>query len=479
MKRIAAAIMSLAMILTFFLPVNAFTIIYDGKTEDYPWDPITMVVDGTVVKTKEMPPISLNGRTLVPAREFFEQLGASVTWVQSKKQVIVEYNGERIVMTIGSRVVFVGDKSVQISSSDPAPKIINDKTMIPVRLVAEAFGFEVEWVNSTREVRLTSPKTSAENVVATSVLLTTEGSTDEILIMTSEYVEPSIFKMQNPERVVIDLYGVKAKVNDGSITTGGATLSKVRYSQHSDKFRVVADMTCVAEATAEKSANGIIIKLKKTGELDETDSSLTDSNEESDDNSSNDIVDLNGKTVVVDAGHGGSDPGAIYPVGSSSPTIREKDVTLAIALKVRDNLKAKGINVIMTRSSDTYPTLQDRVEIANDSGADLFVSIHCNSMTDKDNIDGAQVYYFGSSEFGKQYASIVYNNIVKYTGMTKRGIQDGSTLYVIKNTNMPAILTEGGFVSNANDRAYLLSTEGQSAIAKAIADGVAEALKLL
>jgi len=180
--------------------------------------------------------------------------------------------------------------------------------------------------------------------------------------------------------------------------------------------------------------------------------------------------------VVIDAGHGGTDPGAMFPVNSQNPEIREKDITLDIATKVNARLTAVGVKTVMTRSGDTYPTLQERAEIANNSGADLFVAIHCNSMENKYEIDGAQVYYHGGSDIGKKFAQIVYDNIVEYTGMTKRGIQDGSSLYVIKHTSMPAILTEGGFVSNSKDRAYLLSEEGRQAIANAISDGIIEML---
>ncbi len=466
MRMAAAVMLSVVMIFVCAFPASAFTIIYDGKTEDYPWDPITMVVDGTVVETEEMPPIILNGRTLVPAREFFEQLGAEVNWDQNTRRVTVEYNGVRIIMTIDLKTVFVGDNSVMISDEDPAPKIINDKTMIPVRFVAEELGFNVEWVNSTRSVVITSPNT--ETVTVSSVVFGSNDA-DELFVTMDGIVEPDIFMMQNPFRVVIDFYGAQPTMKDGSITADGSAVSKIRYSRHDDRFRIVADMKCGADIEVEDHGNGILITFIPTGAEEPTEEETQVPSD----------TEISGMTVVVDAGHGGSDPGAIYPAESSNPSIREKDVTLAIALKVRDSLKAKGVNVIMTRDGDTYPTLQERVEIANASGADLFVSIHCNSMANKDEIDGAQVYYFGSSVFGKKFATIVYNNIIEYTDMTERGIQDGSTLYVIKNTVMPAILTEGGFVSNAKDREYLLSDEGQTAIAKAISDGVAEALKLL
>lgn len=477
MRKTAALIMTAVMLLLLVIPVNAFTIVYDGKVEDYPWDPIVLVVDGQTVETKEMPPIILNGRTLVPAREFFEQLGAKVTWDNSAKRVIIEYNGEKIILTINSRTVYIGTNSATISPSDPAPKIINDKTMIPVRFVAEEFGFEVEWVNETRTVRITSPE--AEEVRLTNVAFSAEEDADTIFIAMDEFVNPNIFRMQDPDRIVIDVYGTKATIKDGSITADGQAVKTVRYSQHPDRFRVVVDLKAEADYEVFKLKNGVEISVIKTGDYEEIEEAPS---EESTDKTEEDATIPNDDgtfVVVVDAGHGGTDPGAMYPTGSSNPEIKEKDITLDIALKVRENLIAAGVKVIMTRNGDTYPTLKERVEIANNSNADLFVSVHINAMDNKDEIDGAQVYYYAESSFGKKLATLVYDRIIDYTGMTKRGVQDGSAFYVVKNTKMPAILTECGFITNESDRKYLKTEKGRQAIADAISDGVLEALDLL
>lgn len=452
------------MIFSFCAISFAQTITYDGITEEYPWAPIVMVVDGNTVETGEMPPIILNGRTLVPAREFFEQLGAKVGWEQETKTVTVSCDGEDIVMKIDSRSVYKGNKVLEISQSDPPPKIINNKTMIPVRFVAEELGFSVSWENETRTVNISSPNKGS--VTLKGIELLNENGKDVIFARVSDFVNPNVFKMQSPDRIVIDIYGVKSAIKDGSVNKSGISVEDVRYSAHDDRFRIVADMSAGADFAVEKRENGIAVILTPTGEP---------STEKPSENNS----DVSGRTVVIDAGHGGSDPGAIFPHNSLKPNIREKDVALAVALKVRDALEAAGVNVVMTRDSDTFPSLKERVEIANASGADLFVSIHCNSMETRFDVDGAQVYYHTSSEFGKKFATIVYDKIIDYTGMTKRNIQDGSTLYVIRHTSMPAILTEGGFVSNEKDRRYLLSEEGRQALANAIADGVIEALELL
>lgn len=482
MRKAAALLMTAVILLLSVIPINAFTIVYDGKTEDYPWDPIVLVVDGHTVKTEEMPPVILNGRTMVPAREFFEQLGASVSWDNDSQRVIIEYNGEKIILKINSRTVYIGSNSASISSSDPAPKIINNKTMIPVRFVAEEFGFDVQWVNETRTVSITSP--DKETINLTKVTFSSDDDSDCIFVQLDEFVNPNVFKMESPDRIVIDVYGTKATLKDGSIACDGEAVKSVRYSQHSDRFRIVADLKAEADFEVLKLKNGVEISIIKTG-----DEIVSDKNENDDVNVPDDDEEVNedatienpdGKmTVILDPGHGGTDPGATYPVGVKDPNYKEKDITLAVALKVRENLEKQGINVIMTREDDVYPTLKERVEMANSSTADIYVSIHVNAMENKDGIDGAQVYYHKGSEFGKKLAEHVYNGIIEHTNLTKRGIQDGSSLYVIRNTKMPAILTEGGFITNKGDREYISSEKGIREMAAGISEGIMEALDLL
>ena len=482
MRKAAAFLMTAVMLLLSVIQTNAFTIVYDGKTEDYPWDPIVLVVDGNTVETEEMPPIILNGRTMVPAREFFEQLGATVTWDNDSQRVIIEYNGEKIILKINSRTVYIGSNSASISASDPAPKIINNKTMIPVRFVAEEFGFDVQWVNDTRTVRITSPDT--EEVRLTNVTLSSEDETDCVFVQLDEFVNPNVFKMEEPDRIVIDIYGAKATIKDGGIEKEGTAVKGIRYSQHEDRFRVVADLKAEADFEVLKLKNGVEISIIRTG--DEIIPDKDDENENlppEEDNNINEDASIDNSdrkfTVILDPGHGGTDPGATYPVGVKNPIVKEKDITLDVALRVKGQLEAAGFKVIMTRTGDVYPTLKERVEMANSSSADLYVSIHVNAMDNKDEIDGAQVYYHKDSEFGKKLAKYVYESIIEHTSLTRRGIQDGSSLYVLKNTKMPAILTEGGFITNEKDREYINSEKGRKEMADAISEGILEALDLL
>lgn len=172
---------------------------------------------------------------------------------------------------------------------------------------------------------------------------------------------------------------------------------------------------------------------------------------------------IKNKVIVIDPGHGGNDTGALR--GS----VLEKDLTLDIALKLRKVLKEKGFNkVIMTRTSDTTLSLADRVRIANDYNADLFVSIHINSSV-KSEINGIETHYY--SDRGYDVAKVIHKELISNISATDRGLFK-SKFYVINHTEAPAVLLELGFISNEQEKNLLTSERRQTDSAQAIADGI-------
>lgn len=177
-------------------------------------------------------------------------------------------------------------------------------------------------------------------------------------------------------------------------------------------------------------------------------------------------------TITIDAGHGGYDSGAVGPTG-----VLEKNITLPIALKVGEILSKKGMNVVYTRTSDkvVWPSdvgadLQKRSDISDKANADYFVSIHANSV-DVPSVNGLETYYFQGSLKGEKLAKSVEQELVKITGLKDRGVKTGD-LYVLKNTNAVAILTEIGFISNPEQEKILNTPEYQNKYAEAIATGI-------
>ncbi|TCL36546.1 N-acetylmuramoyl-L-alanine amidase [Anaerospora hongkongensis] len=167
---------------------------------------------------------------------------------------------------------------------------------------------------------------------------------------------------------------------------------------------------------------------------------------------------VQGRTIVVDPGHGGSDAGAL-----GTHNIAEKDVTLGIALELKKMLAAKGANVVLTRSSDrdvAYSGASDkeelaaRVNVANRLDADLFVSIHADAHSTQD-AQGTTTYFYEKTDEDRRFAQILQSNLVRQVGLFDRGFEEND-YYVLENTHMPAILAEVAFLSNPQE-AKLLS----------------------
>ncbi len=172
--------------------------------------------------------------------------------------------------------------------------------------------------------------------------------------------------------------------------------------------------------------------------------------------------------VVIDAGHGGWEPGA----GNGS--INEKDVVLAISLEIEKQLKEKNIDYYMIRTDDTYVSLEDRAKIANEKKGRLFISIHNNSFTDPSQ-GGILTAYNPYSPIGEDIARIMQSKISDI-GMRDRDIMPRPNLYVLRHTEMPSLLLEIGFISNKNDLKLLTDSDFQQKCALSIVDGIEEIL---
>ena len=178
---------------------------------------------------------------------------------------------------------------------------------------------------------------------------------------------------------------------------------------------------------------------------------------------------LNGLKIVIDPGHGGKDPGAIFA------GVSEKQVTLPISRKVIAKLEKLGVQAITTRSGDTYPSLDARASLANRRRADLFISIHANSAPRR-SARGVEILYRADGARGRKsraLATAVVDAIVSRThSYNRRARADSRGLRVLKSTRMPAILVEVGFLTNTGDRRKLVTSRYQDKVAQGIVDGI-------
>lgn len=179
------------------------------------------------------------------------------------------------------------------------------------------------------------------------------------------------------------------------------------------------------------------------------------------------------KTIVLDAGHGGKDK------GTSVDGIYESDINLNIVLKLRNELIKQGVNVILTRDGDydlSSPNISrrkksdfdNRIKLINNSNADLYISIHINYL-DETKYYGAQVFYTNSN---KKLADVIQNKLIRKLNSPMSSKELSDSIYMYKKLNIPGVLIECGFISNAKERKLLVSEEYQDKIVDSIISGL-------
>jgi N-acetylmuramoyl-L-alanine amidase len=291
---------------------------------------------------------------------------------------------------------------------------------------------------------------------------------NSLMIAVDRDVTPNVFTMSGPERLVIDLPQAQfaetlangtpldASKSGSLEITDYPDVSKVRYALFSNNpstVRIVLDLNHKVNYQLVNENDGLIFVNLNT---DPSQGGGTSGGSGK-------------KTVVLDAGHGGSDPGAI-----SVTKKKEKDFNLAVVLKVKELLQNDpNINLVLTRESDTYPTLSDRVKIAENVKADIFISVHANSGSA--SASGVETYYTRAASL--DLAKVMHKHLVQASGLADRKVRTQS-LHVTRETTMPAVLLECGYLSNKNDDALLATDAYRSKVAQGIVDGIKEYLGL-
>ena len=197
---------------------------------------------------------------------------------------------------------------------------------------------------------------------------------------------------------------------------------------------------------------------------------------------STNVMQKNKKCVVIDAGHGGADPGKVGINGAL-----EKDVNLEIALLVKQYLEANDVEVVMTRETDEglydadssnkkVQDMKQRIELIDKTSPDVTVSIHQNSYPEE-YVHGAQVFYYEGSQEGQKLAESIQRQLVEKTDPeNKRQIKGNDSYYLLKKTGITIVIVECGFLSNSAEAEKLCSPEYQDRIAWAIHMGILQYL---
>ncbi len=466
----------------------------------YASDSISLVINSKKVEC-EVPPVIVNDRTLVPVRVLFEHLDAKVDWNGSLRQVMVTSGTTVMIFNIDSKIVYLNGA---IHTLDAAPVIINDRTLVPVRFISEKLGFIVGWDGSARCVSITKPKEHSSSVSITkppaddvndkrikltSVKLNETKTSYEIIVALEKKVTPKTMSLKEPDRLIFDFYDVNQTISDSNIPSKSEPLKEVRWAEHEDYTRLVVETSEECKYLIAYLSDGSCkITIQKSGIISSSAEDEEKKDEEQEPPKKQVIVPNGTPIVVLDAGHGGYDPGAIGKDANGNDYLYEKDVCLDIAKRTKLLLEAQGVDVIMTRNEDIsfadseMDDLIARCDIANNSGACLFVSIHNNAFTNP-AASGACVLYSGLSsnyDYGitnKKLAQNIQDSIISATSLYDRGIVESPGIVVLKKTVMPAVLIECAFITNPSDQLLLGSDNGRAKFSAAITRGITSSLR--
>ncbi|QSZ26921.1 N-acetylmuramoyl-L-alanine amidase [Aceticella autotrophica] len=502
----------LALVLTlsfFYITAYAFSqnIVLDGKRICYNGPDISITVDGNPFNTGDNPPLLIDGSTLVPARSVSEGLGADVKWDEGTQTVTVTKD-KVFKFKIGSNNATVDGKNVTLQ----APvRIINGGTSyVPIRFLFESLGYKVKWVDDKNLIQVTKimplptmvaakPAQVVNNVNIINFDKTEDNGTLTVSIKADGPIKYVKGDISNPDnyRVYFDLQNAVNQVSKERIDINVNGLKDVRIRQFNNDpavTRVVFDMDHNIPYNVNTSADGKTLNISFNNMKPNTaiaeNSPKPDSNNQtvplataptfvSRGNERNPIP--NKKIICIDPGHGGYDSGA---VGNG---LQEKDITLKLALKVRDLLK-NSCNVILTRDSDstswdsrdTYTDLQSRCDIANNANADYFISIHVNCGPGTDGTGFESFYYRNAPQASKDLGQKIHDSLAAFyasKGFCDRGYKECG-FYVLANTNMPATLIENLFINNPSDAKALSDDNFLNDLAGAIANALKNALNL-
>jgi len=260
-------------------------------------------------------------------------------------------------------------------------------------------------------------------------------------------------------------------------TTREMTLKIPKTAIELDNLDIDIDDNIVDLITIDKqsSARDYVIKFvlsKGTEVFDQTASEKTDALSFTFLN--NDLKNsiYRGRLIVIDPGHGGKDPGA------HGDNITEAEINLIAAKELKKKLEGLGFNVYMTRESNKYVGLYNRPQIANDLNAEAFISIHANAATNK-AATGIENLYYPEAGYSlkRELAREIQKKLIAYTGAVDRGIVERPNLVVTRETKMPSVIVEMGFLTNAEEEARLMNPAYMDSITNGIRDGLLQILK--
>ncbi|MEC0170015.1 N-acetylmuramoyl-L-alanine amidase [Paenibacillus graminis] len=471
---------------------------------------------------------NVNGSVMIPIRVVVENLGFEVLWEQKSHKVTVQQDGKSVQLAVGSKTADADGVTLALNA---APKQTGGTVLVPIRFVSEQFGLKVGWDNSDKTVYLSggaidSPGDSSSSQPSaapsptavpapTSVPAVSQGtegdivtgvteptptpipgsagtpagspqvmgavfSENRLIVSVAGSVKPNITQMGSPDRIVIDFPGAGfAPGFAGSfpgVSASGSPQGKLDVSGYPLITEVRYALFSVSPPTVRFVIQTVGSQPYQLSKDDSTGLVTVDLNVASSGTPPTGGTGITGKPVVaLDAGHGGTQSGAVSLTGKL-----EKNFNLAVIQKAGALLMQSGlVDVVFTRTEDVTLGLQKRVDIAEAAKANLFISVHGNSLPveypNRDKVNGSETYYSRAESL--PLAQILHKHLVAATGFKDNGIRSKS-LHVTRETSMPAVLLEVGYLTNPGNESAMYSEQLQDSLAREIVAGIMEYLGL-
>lgn len=493
----------LCILLFISTTVHSMSLYYDGAVHQHD-EVITLKINGTPLSF-DVPPVIIHDRTLVPSRGLFEQLGATVEWKNNTRQVVITSDDVEIILTVDAAAAKINGEVVMM---DVPAKIINDRTMIPVRFVSEHLGLSVGWEQSTKTVSVDQ----ICNYTITDILYNTKQH--RITVKADAPIVNAKDLVLEETRIVINFPDAKVFGGSGKLNGESEQLKEIRWAQYrtipyigrlvveleeqteyhisysEDQRELYLDVKVTEITTPVPSPVQSPPPVTSTPKPVPTPSSQPDSTPEPTPTPipfvappvSATVLNEAAKEllVVIDPGHGGTDVGAVGR--DSGGETYEKDINLSIANKANALMKSAGVKTYMTRSTDVAVDLFERPEIANRMNATLFLSVHNNSFTNSE-AHGTTVLYYPDGNptmdhkmTSYRFSYLLQEELVSALGRYDRGLTDGAEMVVIRKTIAPSVITEIAFISNPTELALMKTEDFQNKAAEALCRAVIRAL---
>lgn len=461
---------------------------------------IKILLDNTPLETV-VPSVIENDRLFFSARNVVEALGGRITWFPALKLMTIKINGHTVSLIIDDPFLEIDEKVVPLEI--PA-RIIDSRVMIPLEVIKIIAEVDIKWENQTKTLSINTLRPHLLEVRSYS-----HPEKTRVVIDLSEKTEFRAEKLINPDRIFIDIMGSITKLDDTSkqIKIDDGVVKTVRAAQFNEEItRIVFDLYQEAkyELFSLIEPDRVVIDIFKSGEEAAISETLPAKPEEK----PTPGPEITGKRVVIiDPGHGGKDPGAIGPTG-----LKEKEVTLGIALYLEKLLKGAGIPTYLTRSKDKFVYLEDRTNFANQKNGFVFVSLHANSVLNhRPTATGIETFllsskYIGASardvadrenrasrahpdvdtdlaliiadleesaniKYSFDFADIIQKKLVDYLKLENRGIKQ-APFVVLKGANMAAVIVEVGFISNPKEEKLFKTNKFRENAAQALFEAI-------